>query len=46
MSPVHCAIWPRCLYVLLKYLTAVRLVSGVRLVKNDDKTQSRHKMLT
>ena len=43
MSPVHCAIWPRCLYVLLKYLTAVRLVSGVRLVKND---RVKHKAVT
>ena len=30
MSPVHCAIWPRCLKVLLKYLIAVMLVSGDR----------------
>ena len=29
-SPVHCAIWPRCLKVLLKYLTARSLVSGPR----------------
>ena len=31
MSPVHCAICPRCLNVLLKYLIAVMLVSGERL---------------
>ena len=29
-SPVHCAIWPRCLKVSLKYLTARSLVSGPR----------------